>query len=78
MTIDEAFAVTARELRLKANMSQTEVADSIGVSRQTIWEMETARTSTKLITLQALSNLYQVHLSDIMMRIAIIYEDSKL
>lgn len=68
MNIDEAFAVVARELRRNAKLTQQEVADFIGFRRHSIWEMETARVSTKLATLQKLAFLYEMTLEELMRR----------
>lgn len=48
------------DLRKKAGLSQEEVADKLGVSRQTVSKWETDQTVPELIKVKLLSQLYNV------------------
>jgi transcriptional regulator with XRE-family HTH domain len=48
------------DLRKKAGLSQEEVADKLGVSRQTVSKWETDQTIPELINVKLLSQLYNV------------------
>ena len=54
-----------RELRTKAKLTQQEVADFIGVQRQAVFEIETARVSAKLSTIHKLACLYEMTLDEL-------------
>ena len=53
-------------LRLASGLSQTEVADAINVTRQTVSSYETGRTQPDLETLKRLSELYEADLHDVL------------
>jgi len=48
------------DLRKKASLSQEEVAEKLGVSRQTVSKWETDQTALELIKAKLLSQLYSV------------------
>lgn len=56
-----SLARQLRYLRKKANLTQQQVADVLGINRSTYAYYETGKTSPKLQTLQALARIYNTN-----------------
>ena len=61
-----------KEARLKAKLTQEEVAESLGVSRQSISNWENNKTYPDVLNVIALSDLYQVSL-DVLLKGSVDY-----
>lgn len=59
------IAVNLRYLRNKSNLSQEEVAEKIGVSRQSVAKWENGDSLPDIIKCDALAELYDVSLNDL-------------
>ena len=62
MTISEKL----KQARTKSGMSQEEVADKLGVSRQTMSNWENSRSFPDIVSVIALSDIYSVELDSLM------------
>ena len=59
------IAMNLRHLRTFSHMSQEEVADKIGVTRQAVAKWENGDTLPDILNCEALANLYDVSLNDL-------------
>ena len=59
------IALNLRHLRAVAHMSQEDVADRIGVTRQAVAKWENGDTLPDILNCEALANLYDVSLNDL-------------
>jgi len=59
------IAVNLRYLRSSSSMTQEEVADKIGVSRQAVAKWENGESLPDIINCEALADLYNVSLNDL-------------
>lgn len=75
MNIDLALAITLLDLRRKAKLTQSEAAESVGLVRKTIWEIEHGLGGVKVSTVYKLSCLYGLPLDELMKRVTINMKD---
>lgn len=59
------IAVNLQQLRNSSHMSQEEVAERIGVSRQAVAKWESGETLPDILNCEALAELFDVHLDDL-------------
>ena len=59
------FSQNLQKLRASKNISQEQLADKIGVSRQSVSAWESGKSSPELEKLVAISNLFNVSLDEL-------------
>jgi len=77
MTIDEAFAIVVRELRRRDKLTRIELAKRIGFTYQSVWELETSRVSTKLVTFQKLAAAFNMPMEELMKRTVLVSQETQ-
>jgi transcriptional regulator with XRE-family HTH domain len=61
MVVKEQLGQTLVDLRLKAGLTQSEVADAVGLSPRSIQRFEAGQDSPKYVTLFKLAKLFKAH-----------------
>lgn len=59
------FGENLKELREKAGISQSELAEAIGISQPAIWQLEAGETNPRLITVKALANYFDTTVEEL-------------
>ena len=77
MNVDEAFAEVLRNLRRKAKLTQQEVADHIGMTRQCFWQIETQAVSVKLGTFYKIAGLFELKPEELVQRVSLAYKERR-
>lgn len=77
MTIEKAFGTVIGDLRRKVKISQTELGELAGVSRQSVSEIERGIAGPRLPVVFRLASSLQVAPDELVRRTSIVYRDQR-